>query len=238
MKKILIIIPTYNEKQNIIILVKRIFKALKKNFDILFIDDNSPDGTKFEINKIQKRKKNIKLISRNYKKGIGSAHKLGIKWGYKKKYPIIITMDCDGTHNPIFIKKMIAKLKVSDLVITNRFLNKNSLNDWPFHRKFLTYIRHYLFIFFFNITYDSSGAFRVYNTRKIKYKDVQLAKNDGYSFFWESIFILVKKKYKISDIPIKLPNRVTGSSKMKLTDVFFTLYYLVNISLKNFFGKI
>ena len=173
------------------------------------------------------------LISRNYKKGIGSAHKLGLTWGYKKKYPYIITMDCDGTHDPKIIKKMLLKLMKFELVNTNRFIKQDSLSDWPIYRKMLTYTRHYLVKFFLNISYDSSGGFRCYNSKKLKIKHIKLAKDNGYPFFWESIFILSKKKYKISEIPIKLPNRLSGSTKMRLRDIFYSVYYLLKIFIKN-----
>ena len=95
-KELLIIIPTYNEKKNIPIIIKNVFFYVK-NFVLLFIDDNSPDGTQLVIKNYTKNKNNIKLIIRKKKLGIGSAHKQGIIWGYKKKFLKIITMDCDGT---------------------------------------------------------------------------------------------------------------------------------------------
>ena len=83
-----------------------------------------------------------------------------------------------------------------------------------------------------NIQYDSSGAFRCYDTKKVKLKHILLAKDNGYSFFWESIFILHKKKYKIFEIPINLPGRLTGNSKMRIKDIFHALIYLIYISIK------
>ena len=230
-KRVLIIIPVLNEVKNI----KPIVNKLKKNnkFDILFIDDNSKDGTVQNILKEKKRYKRIFLIRRPKKLGIGSAHKDGLKWGYKKKYSIIVTMDCDGTHDPYYINKMI-KLLVSkkiDLVSTNRFLNKNSLDDWSLWRKKLTTLRHYVIKLLLNIEFDSSGAFRCYDIKKIKLKDILIAKNESYSFFWESIFIL-SKKYEIREIPIKLPGRLSGSSKMRFIDIFSAVIYLLKIFFK------
>ena len=227
-KRILIIIPVLNEVKNI----KPIVNKLKKNnkFDVLFIDDNSKDGTVQNILKEKKRYKRIFLIRRPKKLGIGSAHKDGLKWGYKKKYSIIVTMDCDGTHDPYYINKMI-KLLVSkkiDLVSTNRFLNKNSLDDWSLWRKKLTTLRHYVIRLLLNIEFDSSGAFRCYDIKKIKLKDILIAENESYSFFWESIFIL-SKKYEIREIPIKLPGRLSGSSKMRFVDIFSAVIYLLKI---------
>ena len=185
------------------------------------------------ILKEKKKYKRIFLIRRPKKLGIGSAHKDGLKWGYKKKYSIIITMDCDGTHNPIYINRMIKLLSSQkiDLISTNRFLQKNSLDDWSFWRKELTTLRHYVIKLLLNIEFDSSGAFRCYDTKKIKLQDILNAKNESYSFFWESIFIL-SKKYEIREIPIKLPGRLSGSSKMRLIDIFSAIIYLVKIFVK------
>ena len=230
-KRVLIIIPVLNEVKNI----KPIVNKLKKNnkFDVLFIDDNSKDGTVQNILKEKKRYKRIFLIRRPKKLGIGSAHKDGLKWGYKKKYSIIVTMDCDGTHDPYYINKMI-KLLVSkkiDLVSTNRFLNKNSLDDWSLWRKKLTTLRHYVIRLLLNIEFDSSGAFRCYDIKKIKLQDILIAENESYSFFWESIFIL-SKKYEIREIPIKLPGRLSGSSKMRFIDIISAVIYLLKIFFK------
>ena len=107
-RRILVIIPVLNEVKNINPIVKKLRKNNK--FDVLFIDDNSTDGTVQNILKEKKKYKRIFLIRRPKKLGIGSAHKDGLKWGYKKKYSIIITMDCDGTHNPIYINRMIKLL--------------------------------------------------------------------------------------------------------------------------------
>ena len=236
MKKFLIIIPTYNEKNNIKILIKKINDCVK-NYNLLFIDDNSSDGTKEIIASYVKKYKNIKSVNREKKLGIGSAHKVGLKIGYKKKFKTIITMDCDGTHNPINIKKMLKLIKRYDLVSTNRFLNKNSISDWSFFRKFLTNFRHFIIKSFLQIPYDSSGAFRCYNTKSIKLKNILLAKDNGYNFFWESIYILHNKNYKIFEIPIKLPKRITGSSKMKWGDIFYAIYYLFIIYIYKIFKK-
>ncbi len=230
-RRILVIIPVLNEVKNIYPIVKK----LKKNnkFDILFVDDNSKDGTVQNILKEKKKYKQIFLIRRPKKLGIGSAHKDGLKWGYKKKYSIIITMDCDGTHNPIYINKMIKILfsQKVDIVSTNRFLQKNSLDDWSLWRKKLTTLRHYVIKLLLNIKFDSSGAYRCYNIKKIKLQDILSAKNESYSFFWESIFIL-SKKYKIREIPIKLPGRLSGSSKMRIKDIISAVIYLIKIFLK------
>ena len=171
------------------------------------------------------------MLTRKNKKGVGSAHKLGIKWGYKKKYLKIITMDCDGTHDPFYIKKILKKSNECDIVSTNRFIKKNSLSDWSYQRKFLTTLRYNLINFLFNKPLDSSGAFRCYNAKQVKLKDILKAKNNSYSFFWESMLIL-SEKYIIKEIPIKLYARYLGQSKMKISDIFSALFYLFTFYFK------
>ena len=225
-RKFIIIIPTYNEKKNVYLILKKIKRYIKFKHDILFVDDNSNDGTIKVLKKI--KSKHISYIIRPKKMGIGSAHKFGIKKGYKFKYKFIITMDCDGTHNPKYINYMIKKLDNFDIVITNRFIKKDSLKDWNIFRRLITFIRHVFVCLIFDTNLDSSGAFRVYNCQKIKLIDILKAKSDGYSFFTEST-ITLNKKYKIGQIPILLPKRYSGRSKMRLIDLivgFLNIFFL------------
>jgi len=232
--KTIIIIPTLNEKKNIDSLISKIV-AIDKKFDLLFVDDNSNDGTREKIIKNQKKNKKIKFIFRNKKYGVGSAHKDGLSYAYKKRYSVAITMDADGTHEPRYIPILMKKLENHSITITNRFASSNSLQDWPWYRKLLTTLRYYLINLMLNISYDTSGAYRCYDLKKIKKKDILLAKDDGYSFFWESTYILHKKKYKINDIPVNLPSRKLGNSKMRMKDITSALFYLIIYSFKRFF---
>ena len=234
--KILIIVPTLNEKRNIEFFYKKIKKERIK-YNILFIDDNSKDGSQELIKKIAKKDKKISYIFRAKKMGIGSAHKAGLRWCYKKRYHIVITIDVDGTHDPKYIKLLIRNLKNNDIVITNRFTKKGSLRGWPIHRIFLTYFRYLLVKSVLSMPYDSSGAFRCINCKKIPLSDLILAKDDGYSFFWESVFLLQRKKYKIFEVGIPMPYRQVGSSHMKLKDIYYAFFYLFFVFIKKIFGK-
>ena len=236
MNDIIIIAPTLNEKENIEILFNKL-NATNIKFDLLFIDDNSNDGSQEIIKELSNKNQNINYIFRPKKMGVGSAHKDGFIWSYKKNYKIIITMDSDGTHDPKYIKLLVEKLKNFDIVITSRFLEKNLLENWPLFRIFLTKLRHISISFLLSVPYDASGAFRCINKQKVTLSDLILAKNDGYSFFWESIFILYKKKYRITEIPIHMPYRIVGSSKMSFKDIFFAVYYLMIVYLKKILGK-
>ena len=146
-------------------------------------------------------------------------------------------MDTDGTHDPKYIKFLIEELKNFDIVVTSRFLEKNSLENWPLFRIFLTTLRHLTISLLLAMPYDASGAFRCINCKRVSLSDLILSKKNSYEYFWESIFILHKKKYRIGQIPVQLPYRKIGSSKMSMKDVFFSIYYLMIVFLKKILGK-
>ena len=229
MKKI-ILIPVLNEKNNI----TRILKKIRKYYysDIVYINDNSTDGTTEEIDLLSKKYKNIFHINRKNKSGIGSAHKDGIKWCYRKNYDLIITMDGDGTHDPKYFKQMISNSKKFDYVITSRFKKPNLLKDWPLSRKILTYSRHFIVKFFLGINFDASGAYRCFSVKKIRLQHILSSKNNDYAFFWELTYNLHKKGYSIFEIPVELVFRKLGKSKMRLKHIINSLFYLFKIYTK------
>ena len=124
-------------------------------------------------------------------------------------------MDADGTHNPVNIKKMlqIIQYKNFEIINTNRFLENNSIKDWPFVRKVITNFRYFLVRIILNTDYDSSGAFRCYNLQKIKKSHFLLPKNRSYFFLIESLFFFERLNYKIYEIPNKLKFRSANQSK-------------------------
>ena len=232
MTKICIAIPVLNEEENINKIFFKI-KKLNKKLDILFIEDNSQDNTKKKILELKKKNKNVFFIFRKKNFGIGSAHKDAIKWCYLKDYRYVITMDCDGTHDPKYIPKLLNAAKKYDLVITTRFKNADSIDDWPSSRKFLTRIRFIITRIILKITLDASGAYRCFDTKKIFLTDVINIKSNSYNYFIESIYNLNEKEYSIYEVPIKMPFRKLGKSKMSLKHIFLTLASLIRIRFFN-----
>ena len=230
MNKICLVIPVLNEEKNIQKIYNKI-KKIKTKLDILFIEDNSTDNTREEIKKLNKKNKNVKYLFRNQKKGIGSAHKDGIKWCYKKKYQIILTMDADGTHDPKYIPILLRNSKYFDMVITSRFKNSNSMKDWPIERKILTYARYWVTKIILSINFDASGAYRCFERRKVSLEDLVNVKSNHYDYFFESIYKLFKNNYKIYEVPIKLPYRKLGKSKMRLIHIIISLLTILKLRL-------
>jgi len=223
-----VIIPTLNEENNILKLYNKILKT-KTNLDILFIDDNSSDNTRLIIQKLSKKNKKIKFIFRNKKKGIGSAHKDAIKYAYKKKYNLIITMDADGTHDPKYFKQMIKKAYTNDYVITSRFKKKDLIKDWPIERKIITYLRHFFVKSFLGLSHDASGAYRCFLTKKIPLNLFFKSKNNDYAFFWEVTYLIKLQGFSIYEVPARLVYRKLGKSKMKFKHIIYSLFYLIKI---------
>ena len=223
-----VIIPTLNEENNILKLYNKIIKT-KTNLDILFIDDNSSDNTRLIIQKLSKKNKKIKFIFRNKKKGIGSAHKDAIKYAYKKKYNLIITMDADGTHDPKYFKQMIKKAYTNDYVITSRFKKKDLIKDWPIERKIITYLRHFFVKSFLGLSHDASGAYRCFLTKKIPLNLFFKSKNNDYAFFWEVTYLIKLQGFSIYEVPARLVYRKLGKSKMKFKHIIYSLFYLIKI---------
>lgn len=226
--ELLIFIPTYNEVEN----VSRIYHEIRRLdivADILFLDDSSPDGTGKVIDRIALQDPNVKTIHRAGKQGIGSAHQEGIKWAYEKGYKTLVTMDCDFTHSPTYIYNFLDAANGNNIVVGSRYLQKHSLSSWNLFRKFLTHFGHFLTVNLLGMPYDASGAFRLYPLNSIDRRLFGLVRSPGYSFFFESLFILNYNKIPISEIPIELPARTYGTSKMSWKDAWKSFSFLFGL---------
>ena len=232
MKKILIILPTLNEANNINKLFLLI-KKLKLNLNYLFIDHGSSDGTKDIIEKIKKKnKRKVFSIYKKSREGIGKAHKDGLKWAYRNKYDLAITMDTDFAHHPKYIRQLLSKLDNSDLIIGSRYLKNNSAPDWSLFRIFLSRGAHFVSFVFFGINFDSTNSFRCYNLNNINKFFLDQCTTNDYDFFFTSIIVLNLKKYKITQIPMKIRGRVEGNSKMLLKHILKSIFNMFLLFIK------
>ena len=232
-KDLLIFIPTYNEHENVGRIIEQI-EALNLDADLLFMDDNSPDGTGQLLDELATTRPRLTVMHRSGKLGIGSAHAEGINWAYMQGYRRLVTMDCDFTHSPEYILDFIQHSPENDVVIGSRYMLNNALGDWNLYRKVLTNLGHYLTRWFLGLPYDATGAFRLYRLDRIPRSFVDVVQSRGYSFFFESLFILHLNGFRIKELPIVLPARVYGHSKMRLRDALHSVSHLMHL----FFGKL
>lgn len=225
---ILIFIPTYNERDNVEGILHKLLD-LRLPADILFLDDNSPDGTGAVLDALADKHANMKVIHRDGKLGIGSAHIQGINWAYDRGYERLITMDCDFTHSPENIGDFIANSENADVVVGSRFLQEKSLTTWTLYRKLQSNLAHLLTVFLLKMPYDATGAFRLYRLDRLPRNFLEPVCSHGYSFLWESLYVLYINKFAIKEIPIALPARISGDSKMRFKDVLIGASHLARI---------
>lgn len=235
-RSLLILIPTYNEAENIGPLLYQI-RQLDLRADILIVNDHSTDGTDEIVAALANETPNVYLLQRASKQGIGSAHDAGIDWAYSRGYQLLLTMDADFTHSPDSIPAFLNRADEFDLVIASRFVGKNSLPGWNLFRRSLTYFGHFMTILLLQMPLDATGAFRLYRLDRIPAQIFALVRSRGYSFFFESLFILWFNGASIAELPVVLPARIQGNSKMAVRDAIDSLRFLLGLSFRKFFAR-
>ena len=191
--------------------------------DILCVDDNSPDGTGDLLDRLAEAHSNVMVLHRPRKMGIGSAHLDGIRWAYDHHYATLVTMDCDFSHQPEHIRDLLNESVRYEVVVGSRYLSKHSLRGWSLFRKSLTLLGHSLTRFLLRMKYDATGGFRAYRLDTIPREVFDLVQSKGYSFLFESLYILHANRFRIREVPIELPARTYGHSKMRMKDAFDSL---------------
>ena len=231
MSKILVFTATYNEVQNIKKLISLIYKNFPKA-DILVIDDNSPDLTYKLLKKLKKKYKNLKIKLRDKKYGLDSAHKFAYDFAKKNGYVKLITMDADLSHNPIEIKKIVRLLDKSEFVIGSRYI-KGGKCELPLLRYLISVIGNKFIKFFLGIKCNEfTSSYRGFNLIKLKNFSLKKIKSKGYSFFMETVYLINKKNFKITEIPIKFKNRIYGKSKIPKIEILRTFFNAIRLKSK------
>jgi len=228
MSKMLVLIVTYNEIENVKTILSRV-KVSLPDADILFVDDNSPDGTGKLLEEFASVDFSVHVMHRAGKLGVGSAHLDGIAWAYDNNVDVLITLDADCTHSPEEFSIFIDAVQSAAIVVGSRFLVREGIKQWPFHRRVLTRLGHVLTRMFLRIPYDATGAYRAYNLRLIPREVFALVKSKDYSFFYESLKLIAMTGCPITQVPVVLAPRQGGNSKMRPHDVRRGFTYLVSL---------
>lgn len=227
--RLLIFVPTYNERHNVERLCAEL-RALDLGADILFIDDNSPDGTGAVLDEIHRSHPEVTVLHRQGKLGIGTAHRAGIAYAYDHGYELLVTLDADFSHSPGDIPRLLAAHdEQTDLVVGSRYMQRGSLPGWSPHRRALTMLGHALTVRLLGVPYDASGALRLYDLRRIPRALFELSTAPAYAFFYESLFILHLHGCRVREIPIVLPARVYGSSKLTIREAVRSARFLLQL---------
>ncbi|MFQ6105176.1 MAG: polyprenol monophosphomannose synthase [Candidatus Glassbacteria bacterium] len=234
--KTLVVIPTYNERENIGKLISLILNQDEK-IDVLVVDDNSPDGTSQLISDLKERNKRIHLIQRERKLGLGSAYISGFKFALERGYDIIFEMDADFSHHPRYIRRFMKAIETNDLVIGSRYLNGVNVINWPLIRLILStgasvYTR---FITGMPIK-DPTSGFKCFRRKVLETLDLDNIDSDGYSFQIEVNYKAWKRGLKVREIPIIFVDRNRGASKMNRKIIFEAIYMVWWLRIQSVLG--
>jgi len=214
--KQLVIIPTYNEIDNIEQMLDEVVQ-LEANFDVLIVDDNSPDGTAEVVKrKMATHDNRIFLLERRKKQGLGTAYIAGFKWGLEKNYDFLLEMDCDFSHNPADLPRLLEKCKNTDVVVGSRYVN-NLVNvvNWPMGRVLLSYFASYYVRLITGMKImDTTAGFVCYRAKVLKAINLDAIRFKGYAFQIEMKFKSQKSGFQVKEIPIVFTDRTRGESKM------------------------
>ena len=221
MEEKLVIIPTYNEKENIEKMVRKVF-SLSKPFHLLIIDDGSPDGTASIVKGLQKEfPEALHLLERKGKLGLGTAYIAGFKWGIEKGYKFIFEMDCDFSHNPDDLVRLHDACEAgADVAIGSRYCKGGRVSNWPLGRIMMSYFAsvYVRLVLWMNIK-DTTAGFKCYSYEVLKNIALDEVRFIGYAFQIEMKYRAWKRGYKLVEVPITFVDRVEGTSKMS-TGIF------------------
>lgn len=226
----LVVIPTYNEIDNIKDFVNQIIKI---NVDILIVDDNSPDGTGDLVQKLSENLSQVNLLKRSGKLGLGSAYRDGFKWGLNEGYKYLIEMDADFSHSFSDLNNILQNSKNFDVVIGSRYIPGGGSNGWDFKRKLLSsYANKLSKVLLRSKINDMTSGFRSYSSEALNEINYFSTKSDGYSFQIEMTIRSIEKKLSIKEVPIIFTERSLGNSKMSKKIVFEAFLFLLNNGVK------
>lgn len=236
--KVLVIIPTYNEGENIGKLIPRVLNQ-DSSIEVLVIDDNSPDGTAEIVEKLAAVTNRINLIKRPGKMGLGTAYVAGYKYALQRDFYCVLGMDADFSHDPDEIPNFIAAAKDADLIQGSRYLNGVNVINWPIRRLLLSYGANlYARVITGLPLRDGTGGFRLIKCDTLRNINLDKIKSNGYSFQIEMAFKVWKKGFKIKEIPIIFYERAEGKSKMSKKIVREAIFMVWRLRLQSIFGKI
>ena len=235
----LVIIPTYNEKENVAAMIAKVF-SLPEEFDLLIIDDGSPDGTAAIVKQRQQDfPGRLHLVERSGKLGLGTAYLTGFRWGLDHGYDYMCEMDCDFSHNPDDLVRLFAAAAAgSDVVVGSRYVKGVNVVNWPMSRLMMSYFASkYVRTVTRMPVHDATAGFVCYRRRVLEALPLDKIRFKGYAFQIEMKFLAHKYGFRIKEVPIIFVNRVLGTSKMSSGIFSEGLFGVLRLKMSSLFTK-
>lgn len=236
--KTLVIIPTYNEIDNIERMISTLF-GLYPEMSLLIIEDGSPDGTAEVVKKMQEKHAKLFMIERTGKLGLGTAYITGFKWALERDYDYVFEMDCDFSHDPQQVKDLLEAAQNNDLVIGSRYINGIRIINWPFKRLLLSYLASIYTRFVTGIpVFDTTGGFKCFSRKALETLNLNHIISKGYIFQLELNYKVWLSGLKVKEVPITFYERRDGQSKMAGGIIFEALFAVIRLRVKALTGSL
>lgn len=238
-KTFLVILPTYNERENIEPLVREVL-AQDYRLHVLVIDDNSPDGTADVVRRLMEQEDRVDLLVRPGKLGLGTATITGLREALKRGYQGAVVMDADFSHHPRYLPAMLKRFEEgTEVVIGSRYVPRGGVSNWPLHRRMMSKaINLYAKLWLGLTVRDVSGAYRLYAASALKRVDLDGIWSKGYSFQEEMLFWLRRASARFGEVPIVFEDRRYGQSKINAKEAVQALVILAVLGLGQALGAI
>jgi dolichol-phosphate mannosyltransferase len=226
-RRALVVVPTYNERDNVDIVVSRLFEAVGDCAHLLVVDDGSPDGTAEQVKHIAAERDDVFLIERAGKLGLGTAYIEGFTWGLQRGYWAMVEMDADLSHDPADVPRLLDALEHTDLVVGYRYVPGGAVENWGLVRRLLSrganlYVRWWLRLG----VRDATAGFRAYRAQIVPLLELESVHFEGYGFQIELTRRLVRRGGRVAEIPITFSERAVGVSKMSPKIVLEALWHV------------
>ena len=237
----IVIIPTYNEIENIEKIIRKVF-SLEKRFHILVVDDNSPDNTSGKVSELMREFPDFLFLEKRLKKsGLGTAYVHGFKWAIVKQYDFIFEMDADFSHNPEDLEKLLAACDtdVYDMAIGSRYITGVNVVNWPLSRVLMSYFASVYVQWITGMKiHDATAGFICYKRKVLIEIDLDRVKFIGYAFQIEMKYRAFVKKFKITEVPIIFTDRVNGDSKMSNAIIKEAVFGVISLRIRKIFNRL
>ena len=235
----LVIVPTYNERENISRLIETVL-AQDDRLEMLIVDDGSPDGTGEIVDRIMSTNRRVHIHRRPKKLGLGTAYLAGFRWAIERGYDLILEMDADFSHDPAHLPQLLRAAEEADVVLGSRYREgKVTVVNWPIARLILSYYANvYARVVTGLPVWDGTGGFKCFRRKVLESIDLNTVKSNGYAFQIEMSFRAWKRGYRIVEIPIVFVDRTEGTSKMSGSIVREAIWMVPRLRLMAIFGRI
>jgi dolichol-phosphate mannosyltransferase len=238
LERALVVIPTYNERVNLPIIVPQVLEQ-DPRLEVLVVDDNSPDGTGRLADELAEGNPRVHVLHRPNKEGLGRAYLAGFRWALDCDFDLVLEMDADRSHDPKYLPALLAATQEAELVIGSRYKNGVNVINWPMSRLLLSYFANKYAHWVTGLPLsDATGGFKCFRSVVLRSIDLDAVRSNGYAFQIEMSFRAWKKGFRLAEVPIVFTDRVEGQSKMSKKIVREAVWMVWWLRIESLFGKL